>query len=249
MGRLKWNKYEVNPKPIDKGYQGQIYEGYDPFSNKKVAIKQFNKVKHAHRELSLMKSYGIHPMLPEYYDYFTRKDKGHIVMEFLDGEPLINKQKIYRESLSIQIILSVLEAFNHLHTKGFLHCDIGPQNIMIQGDNPESVKVIDFANGVKKGKDGVFKGRKYRKKNPYGPPELRESKWVLDDSTDLYGVATTALFLLTNNHPNYDEKRKTHPIALHNKELQRVFQKAMHPDRNKRYSSAKELFKALQPFV
>ncbi|RXI96467.1 serine/threonine protein kinase [Anaerobacillus alkaliphilus] len=249
MSNLKWDKYEVKAIPIGDGFQGQVYQAYDPYSNKKVAIKKMLKLKHVERELALMQNYGTHPNLPEYYDYFLFNNCGYIVMEFIHGEPLINYKNNFEEKAAIRIILSVLEGFEHLHAKGYLHCDIAPQNIMVQLQDEYTVKIIDFANGVQKGKAGVFEGRKYQKKNPYGPPEVRTKHWLIDDSTDLYGVAATCVYLLTNTQPEYSEREKTHVFTIANKKLHKVLQKAMHPERKKRYQSAREFITALQPFV
>ncbi len=249
MTTTTWGRYAVKTTPIGVGYQGQIYKGYDKITHKRIAIKKVTKLKYAHRELMILKNHGTHPCIPKLYGYFTRRNQGHIVMEFIKGVSLLELKKELQEKEVVRIIIAVLEGFEHLHQKGYLHCDVAPQNIMIDDKKLSNVKIIDFANSVQKGKKGLYQGKKYKKKNPYGPPELREKKWELNDSTDLYGVAATCVYLLNKHEPQYSEKHKTHMFSIDNEGLMRILQKAMHPDKKKRYSSAREMINALQPFA
>jgi len=251
MPSFAWGKYTADSRPVGQGKQGFVYKGFDPEKNKKVAIKVTQNIEGARHEAAVMRSYGVHRHLVRYCDLFARDQDAYLVIEWVKGDSLKNSKRAYDEKSAVRITLNLLDAAARLHGSGYLHCDILPNNVMMVPGRPDTLKLIDFGIAVAKGPDGLYKGKHYRKKDTIlCPPEQRlDDRWVLDDSSDLYRIAGICVFLMTKKKPALDRKTRAHRCKLKNKKLERVLNRAMHPDRGKRYRSAEDFIRALRPFA
>ncbi|SDJ53113.1 serine/threonine protein kinase [Salimicrobium halophilum] len=144
-----WKPYE-HVKQIGRGSHGRVFKAYDPVHDRWVAIKEaVKREKDARHEAMVMKSYGSSPFLPELYDSFAYDGSSFIVMEYVEGHP-VGKGDFHREAekreeeWSVQVTIHVLEALAAIHESGYIHYDVRPKNIMIKGEDPATVKVIDF---------------------------------------------------------------------------------------------------------
>ncbi|MBL0921921.1 MAG: serine/threonine protein kinase [Phycisphaerales bacterium] len=96
-----------------------------------------------------------HPNVARVFDAgSTPEGRPYFVMEYVDGEPLT--AFCDRRSLGLRarlsLFLSVCEALQHAHTKGVIHRDLKPGNILVRsGEAGPVVKVIDF--GIAKAMD------------------------------------------------------------------------------------------------
>lgn len=156
MSKKKWRKYIVNDKIQGRGVYGSVFFGFDPKKNRKVAIKTAvgGNIKVAKNEAKVMQGYGTHRLLPKIYDFFIENETSYIVMELIKGKILgeckFKKPPIIQgEKAAVQITLQVLEVLNHLHSKGYVHNDIYPHNIMLESLKPITIKVIDFGLSAK----------------------------------------------------------------------------------------------------
>lgn len=78
------------------------------------------------------------------YDNFVERNTAYLVMEFVDGETLedrIASGKLLGEQEARKLLYFLLEALIEVHSKGILHLDIKPANIVLTEDRP---KLIDF---------------------------------------------------------------------------------------------------------
>ncbi|WP_440887602.1 serine/threonine-protein kinase [Vibrio sp. WZ-1] len=92
-----------------------------------------------------------HPNILRVYDFGVDGDVYFLVMEYVDGETL--EQLIQRSrpnglsfSATMSIVDQALRALDYAHTKGIVHADLKPANIMLTPEG--SVKLLDF--GVSK---------------------------------------------------------------------------------------------------
>src|SRR5215470_843275 len=84
-----------------------------------------------------------HPNLAEVYDFGTLDGDGRhfLTMEYVTGEDLPRRP---RETLAAQfdgLAVQCLRALDYIHSRGLLHNDVKPQNIMIHP--PFQVKLLD----------------------------------------------------------------------------------------------------------
>jgi serine/threonine protein kinase len=152
-----------------------------------------------------------HPNVAHLYDFTIGDDDvAYIVMEFIDGRTLEELLKAVGPpplGLAIEIAQQSLRALGYLHSKGFVHRDISPDNLMLAEDpdgNPQ-VKLIDLGIAKVVGgpdahltKTGTFLG-----KLRYASPEQFSAAGVpsADARGDLYSFGVVLYELLTGVHP------------------------------------------------
>ena len=87
-----------------------------------------------------------HPNIMAVYDVSKSGDVDYIVMELLEGITL--KQYMQKKGgklswkESLHFIIQIMKALSHAHSRGIIHRDIKPHNIMVLRDG--SIKVADF---------------------------------------------------------------------------------------------------------
>lgn len=150
----KLGKYEIRSK-LGNGAMGVVYEGFDPFIQRTVAIKTIHKskidqndseevFKRFRREAQAAGRLS-HPKIISIYDYGEEEDMAYIAMEYVQGGELrerFDKHAQYTLREGIEIVLQLLDALSYSHGRGVVHRDIKPSNILLSDDG--QVKVADF---------------------------------------------------------------------------------------------------------
>ncbi len=216
-----------------------------------------------------------HPNLVTLYD-FSKLDNGSLftVWEYVEGENLeqhIKKYGAIGTVETVRIMKKVCDGLNAAHSKGIVHRDISPDNIMLIGGKSEGrkeIKIIDLgiAKDTSLGKPsdshlteiGVFVG-----KIGYSSPEqlgdLKKGE-TLDHRTDIFSVGILLYKMLLAEMP-FDSSSVTaymrelavnSPEAMRKKigkripeELREVIIKCLMTDREERYQTIKEVKVAL----
>jgi serine/threonine protein kinase len=151
----KVGKYEII-KELGKGATSAVYQAYDPFQKRQVAIKVvFPEVlgdkEHGKRykklfvtEASLAGKLS-HPHIVAIFDAAADEDGSYIVMEYVDGTTL-EKYTHHDNLLPIQKIVEIIykcaRALEYASRQGVIHRDIKPANILLAGDS--DIKISDF---------------------------------------------------------------------------------------------------------
>ncbi|MBI2810536.1 MAG: protein kinase [Candidatus Melainabacteria bacterium] len=83
------------------------------------------------------------------YDFGITKDgTPFLIMEYINGQSLdliLQKEKRLALPRLLNLCLQVCSALAEAHSKGVIHCDLKPSNLLIQGSEPEeAVKIVDF---------------------------------------------------------------------------------------------------------
>lgn len=151
IGKMLDDRYEIL-ELIGTGGMANVYKARCHRLNRLVAIKilksdladnadfrrRFHDESQAVAQLS-------HANIVSVYDVSTNPDREYIVMELIDGITL--KQYMERRGRmdwreSLHFITQIMRGLSHAHSRGIIHRDIKPQNIMVLRDG--SVKVADF---------------------------------------------------------------------------------------------------------
>ena len=144
-----------------------------------------------------------HPGLRKYFDIVRIKKwfktrEVFLVMEYIDGVKLEDKVPERLESLTqvldgLRIFTEVADALHAMHTAGFVHADIKPNNIMVTGDG--GVKVIDFGQSCALG---------HQKERVQGTPDYMAPEQInrhpLDQRTDIFNLGATMYRTFTGKY-------------------------------------------------
>jgi len=206
---LKIGKYELR-RTIGKGAMGVVYEAYDPFIQRPVAIKLSHRyvgddenVAQSIREAFFSEVYTSgrmhHPAVVQIYDAGSEDDKNYIVMEYVSGHSLqeyvLGKRQLSPEQI-VDVIYQCAKGLDYVHRQGIIHRDIKPGNIMLSHEG--EVKIMDFSIAhMDLGWEGDEHDHSHVQGSPmYMPPEqLTEEKRLVVQS-DIYSLGAVMYALL-----------------------------------------------------
>ncbi len=264
IGRLLDNRYEIL-EVIGTGGMAVVYKARCHRLNRLVAIKilkdenladeEFCRRFHAESQAVAMLS---HPNIVSVYDVSTTEDQDYIVMELIDGITL--KQYMERRGVlswqeTIHFATRIARALEHAHSRGLVHRDIKPHNVMVLKDG--SVKVADF--GIAR----MMESNNTMTKEALGSvhyisPEQAKGRRV-DNRSDIYSLGVVMYEMITGRTP-YDGDSPVAVAIQHinggaplpssinpgiPKGLEQIIMKAMATDLQDRYISATALLEDL----
>jgi len=266
IGQLFDNRYKIE-KIIGSGGMSYVFLAEDTVMNRKVAVKilKDNMVsdEHAVRRFtneSKVVSMLSHPSIVSLYDVSILSETKFIVMEYIDGVTL--KQYLdehgpldYEETEDI--IIQVLSALAHAHSKGIIHRDIKPQNILIRADH--TIKVTDFGISKLPGAETVTMSDKAIGTANYINPEQASGKRI-DVRSDLYSVGVMLYEMVASRLPfNGDSPLATAYMQIHEKPeppskfapdiptgLEQIILKSLKKNPENRFQTADEMRSCLE---
>ncbi len=267
LGKLLDNRYELL-EVIGTGGMAVVYKAMCHRLNRYVAVKilrdnlvndaEFRSRFHAESQAVAMLS---HPNIVAVYDVSHSSATEYIVMELLDGVTLKQymRQKgalSWKEALHFS--QQIASALAHAHSRGLVHRDIKPQNIMVGQD--DVIKVADFGIAHLQTEMATNTGETIGSVH-YVSPEQAKGLPV-DARSDLYSLGIVMYEMLSGTLPfdSEDEQKvplmhvSTFPEPLESlnpeipPELVRITMKAMEPDLDRRYQTAEELLADLTAF-
>lgn len=207
-----------------------------------------------------------HRYITRFFEFISRDSGAVLVMEFVDGDPvdrIIHEKGALPIPDAIAVAQCLLEALVYAHGKGIVHRDIKPANLIEQRTG--GVKVTDF--GIAKIKEGSQGSQTVLTKSGFllgtphymSPEQIREPKDA-GASADIYSSAVVLYEMLTGtlpfNHRSLPKLidavyrgDKSRPKELRPDipdELDNIVLKAMHPEAQSRFESARHFYEALE---
>ena len=269
IGKMLDNRYEILER-IGTGGMAVVYKARCHRLNRLVAIKvlkaelasdeDFLRRFQAESQAVAMLS---HTNIVSIYDVCRSDGLDYIVMELIDGMTLkqyMQKRGVplnWREAL--HFITQIVRALGHAHSRGIVHRDIKPHNIMVLRDG--SVKVTDFGIARLTSAAQATLTQEALGSVHYISPEQAKGSHV-DGRSDLYSVGVMLYEMLTGRLPFEGETPvfvaiqhiNSIPISPRDlnpdipEALEAITLKAMTPNPDQRYLSAEELLEALKEF-
>lgn len=206
-------KYELI-RPIGDGNMGTVFLGRDPFTLQEVAIKiatpksaDDDRIARRRRKLFYIeaKAAGMlrHPNIVATIDAGIEDDRRYIVMEYVQGATTLDRFCRPDNLLPIEHVVSIMLkcaiAFDFAHSKGVVHRDIKPKNIMLTQDN--EVKICDFGLALITSADINDTQVMGRLGSPrYMSPEQVSEETVTNQS-DIFSLGVVTYELLTGVSP------------------------------------------------
>ena len=269
IGKLLDNRYEIL-ELIGVGGMAKVYKARCHRLNRLVAVKilrddlsqgaDFRRRFHDESQAVAMLS---HPNIMAVYDVSRSSDLEYIVMELIDGITL--KQYMqkkgnklnWREAL--HFITQIVKALGHAHSRGIIHRDIKPHNVMVLRDG--SVKVTDFGIArLASAGHSTLTQETLGSVHYISPEQARGSH--IDARSDLYSAGVVLYEMITGRLPFEGDSpvsvaiQHINSIPLSPRELnedipealEAITMKAMAPNLDKRYISADAMLADLEEF-
>jgi tetratricopeptide (TPR) repeat protein len=254
------------------GGMGEVYRADDTKLNRPVAIKRMssamrtdpeyrrNFIKEAERASQLND-----PHIAAIYDILEEHDEMFLVMELVEGlnlRQLLTRETKLKDFLGVAI--QAAEGLSSAHTRGIVHCDIKPENIMFSSSGV--VKILDF--GVARrltstvGTMTPFTTATVRLSGTpgYMAPEVMLDE-VPDQRSDIFSLGVVFYEALSGVHPfrkrtvfeTADSVLHSEPPSLDSMgvqpQLSSIIAKMMAKESTQRYQSAEEVVRDLQNFT
>jgi len=141
-------RYRVESQ-VGSGGMGVVYKATDTRLNRAVAIKQihnsrFRRGGDALRAEALAAASIDHPYICKVYELIEEDAEAYLVMEFVEGETLaaILRRGTPPLSQSVQLASEIVEGLAAAHSRGLVHRDVKPSNVIVNADG--HVKLLDF---------------------------------------------------------------------------------------------------------
>ncbi|MDR2360262.1 MAG: Stk1 family PASTA domain-containing Ser/Thr kinase [Oscillospiraceae bacterium] len=269
IGLTLGDRYEILER-IGIGGMAYVYKALDHKLGRNVAIKilkdelasdeEFReRFSNESRAVAMLS----HTNIVSIYDVSVNSDLDYIVMEYVDGltlrEYVHTRGGMLDWKEAIHFTAQIAKALAHAHSRGVIHRDIKPQNIMLLSDS--TVKVMDFGIAQLSASRNTL-SKKTLGSVHYISPEQATGSGDIDERADIYSLGVVLYELLTGRLPFEGDE----PIAVALQHVQkvplppcevnpaippaleRIVQKMMAHDPADRYQTAAELFETLEDF-
>ena len=257
---------------IGAGGMGEVYLAEDTLLNRRVAIKFLCRTsvadpqagKRLLREAQSAAKLD-HPNICAIYEVAEEGGRCFIVMQYVEGETLASRihHKPFELPTTLSLAAQIADALSEAHSRGIIHRDIKPQNIMVTARN--HAKVMDF--GLAK----VIRERSLAESEalteslltepgivigtvPYMSPEQVQGN-VLDARSDIFSFGAVLYEMITGHKP-FEERNAAalfsailsrEPMPLNRyavnvpPELERIVRKCLEKDSERRYQTIRDV--------
>ncbi len=204
-------------RPLGAGTFGQVWAGVQDRTGLEVAIKLFARESgidwlYFRHEVDRLRRVSEHPYVVTLLDADLTHDPPYFVMPLLpdslshrcrsQGRPDREQAAAWIEQMT--------RALHYTHSKGLLHCDLKPNNIMV--DQEGRVRVADFGQSLSRGTSGETTLGTLGTMAPEQAQLVNEG--VPDVSWDIYGLGATAYWLLSGELPRLSREDLSQLYAI-----------------------------------
>lgn len=267
IGKILDDRYEII-ELIGSGGMANVYKALCHRLNRYDAVKIMRDETAANTELrrrfraeSQAVAMLSHPNIVSVYDVSHSDDVEYIVMELIDGITLkqyLQKKSVLDPSEVLDFTIQTAKALEHAHSKGIIHRDIKPQNIMLLKDG--MIKVADFGIASLENTIEENNGETVGSVHYIAPEQARGE--APDARSDIYSLGIVMYEMLTGRLPyvgNSDvevavKHMNTDPVTPRDivpsipEELERICLKAMNSNIDERYQTASEMLADLEQY-
>ena len=267
IGRLLDNRYEIL-EVLGTGGMAVVYKARCHRLNRLVAIKilkddfsqdeEFRRRFHDESRAVAMLS---HANIVSVYDVSTSDDADYIVMELIDGITLkqyMEKKGVLNWKETLHFAMQIAKALDHAHSRGIVHRDIKPHNVMVLKNG--AVKVTDFGIARVMSKSNTLTKEALGSVHYISPEQAKGGR--VDSRSDIYSLGIVMYEMMTGRPP-YDGES---PVAVAIQHIngkpqmpstlnpnipggmEQIIVKAISQEPAKRYSTAKQMLQDMDEF-
>ncbi len=268
------DRYQILEK-IGKGGTGTVFRAQDLRLPRVIALKLLNSDKLSERNITRLHKEARticqlqHANIVDIYDFVvTAKGEPVLAMEYVEGKPLdaiIEEDGAMNLRDSIDVFLQICDAMDYAHSRGVLHRDLAPTNILVWRNIRGRVecKVVDF--GIARVEDlqnntisktGVMVGTV----TVISPEQARGHD--VDQRSDVYSLGCLMYRVLTGKFPflgasSIETVQKQlnepapslaagNPESMYPSDLEEIIAKTLRKDPAERFQSMKDLRATLE---
>ena len=215
IGKLLDDRYEIL-EVIGNGGMAVVYKARCRRLNRMVAIKilkdEYSQDKefldrfHAESQAVAMLS---HPNIVSVYDVSSSADADYIVMELIEGITLkyyMEKKGVLNWKETLHFAIQIAKALEHAHSRGIVHRDIKPHNVMVLKNG--SVKVADFGIAQMMSTGDTMAQEALGSVHYISPEQAKGSR--VDSRSDVYSLGVVMYEMISGRVP-YDGEN---PVAV-----------------------------------
>jgi serine/threonine protein kinase len=202
-----------------------------------------------------------HSQVPRFWATFEEQGRLFLVLDYIEGKTygqILEERRdaggVFSETEVWQLLLQVVPVLGYIHSKGVIHREVSPENIISRSS--DRLPALSDFGAVKEFADKLHanSNTSLHSGKPYYAPIEQFTSGKLYPSSDFYALAVTAIVLLTGKEPSAlftDDRlngdwRKWTQIA---DGLADILQRMLNPDPNARYQAAIEIYRDLQALV
>ncbi|MCB1271650.1 MAG: Stk1 family PASTA domain-containing Ser/Thr kinase [Microthrixaceae bacterium] len=222
--RVLGDRYELHRR-LARGGMAQVYLARDSSLDRPVAIKELvpefatdpSFVERFRREAQAAANLA-HPNIVGVYDWGTQDGTYYIVMEYIDGPSLsqvIRRDGPLHPRRAAELTSEVAGALGFAHSRGVVHRDVKPGNVLLTGSGQSKVTDFGIARALSSAEDDLTQAGSVMGTATYFSPEQAQGLPV-DPRSDLYSLGVVLYEMLTGRAPFTGDT----PLAIAYKHVQ-----------------------------
>ncbi len=257
-------------RTVGKGAGGMVLKATQLNLNRPVAIKVLpRKLSLNHAAVESIYAEGRaaarlnHPNIVQAYDVGRAGDCHFFVMEFVEGHTvydLLRQTGRVEEEAALDIVIPITDALAHAHSRGLIHRDVKPRNIMITRLGVPKLADLGLARAIGDEKTAREERGKILGTPLYISPEQIRGDEAIGPEADIYALGATFYHMLTG-HPPFEARTRDEVFEMHLRErptppiervpglsegVSEVIEKMLAKDPAERYTACGTLLTELQ---
>ncbi|KAI7856869.1 kinase-like domain-containing protein [Circinella umbellata] len=182
-------------------------EDKDENKNRETSALERLRDEHAYREAQIILLLR-HPCIPQVHDFITTADHYYLVMEHINGVPLLFKviqQGYLSEKYARKYAIQVWQILDYLHGHAIVHLDVRIDNLLLE-QNEDRVKLLDFSTAspyINQKGDVLYKRHHLCRSIHYTAPELLDpmSETFEGPPVDVWNFGVLIYIMVTGEMP------------------------------------------------